>query len=168
MTLRGQCEFAAAALQRCDLRVVFAESCTAGLVSASLAAVPGISAHHCGSAVTYRNDTKARWLGISAAVLEDPGPVSKLVARQMAVGVLERTPEADVSASVTGHLGPDAPAEQDGLVYIALARRNRSTANVEVFRAVEIRLRCPDRLARQQEAAEQVMAVLCDELSEEL
>ena len=110
-------------LERSTTRVVFAESCTGGLVSASLARVPGISEFHCGSAVVYRLDTKTRWLGVSDEMLCDVGAVSAPVAQAMAVGVLERTPEAELSAAITGHLGPNAPADQDGLVFIALARR---------------------------------------------
>lgn len=111
-------------LQGC--RVVFAESCTAGLVSAALSRIPGISSWHCGSAVTYRNDTKHQWLGVSEELLypPGPGPVSEAVARAMALGVLEKTPEAQIAASVTGHLGPNAPIEQDGEVWLAVASRD--------------------------------------------
>ena len=56
-------------LNRNTTRVVFAESCTAGLVSASLAAHPGISRVHCGSSVTYRAQTKSHWLDISPALI---------------------------------------------------------------------------------------------------
>jgi nicotinamide mononucleotide (NMN) deamidase PncC len=41
----------------------------------------------------------------------------------MAAGVLRMTPEADWAASITGHLGPQAPPEFDGIVYICIARR---------------------------------------------
>ncbi|MCA8996651.1 MAG: CinA family protein, partial [Planctomycetaceae bacterium] len=106
--------------------VVFAESCTAGQVSASLSAIPGISEFLCGSAVTYRNGTKAAWLGISSDLLDDPevGPVSAIVAEQMCRGALDRTPEADIAVSVTGHLGPGAPAGFDGLIFIGTVRRS--------------------------------------------
>lgn len=110
-------------LMRDDRRIVFAESCTGGLVSAALAGLPGISAHHCGSAVVYRVETKAEWLGISRELLASPGPVSREVAEAMARRVLQRTPEADLSASITGHLGPNAPPEEDGLLFIAVAER---------------------------------------------
>lgn len=126
----------ASLLMQLGRRVVFAESCTGGLVSASLARVPGISEYLCGSAVVYRLDTKARWLGISEALLRDPGPVSAVVARAMALGVLTRTPEADLAASITGHLGPNAPGDQDGLVFIGIVQRNAGAtleSNVEVF-----------------------------------
>lgn len=117
-------------------RIVFAESCTAGLVSASLARVAGISDFHCGSAVVYRYETKTQWLGVSKAMLIDPGPVSEEVARAMAVGVLERTSEAELAAAITGHLGPNAPHSQDGLIYIGIATKTAKEPEVAVFRHV--------------------------------
>src|SRR5688572_6217587 len=107
-------------LQSTGRRLVLAESCTGGLVAATLARVPGISEHLCGSAVVYRAATKSAWLGIDPRLLHDPaiGPVSAEVTRELALAVLEQTPEADLSAGVTGHLGPDAPPALDGVVYI--------------------------------------------------
>ncbi len=106
-------------------RIVFAESCTGGLVSNALTRIAGISEWLCGSAVVYRIETKAEWLGIGRDVLQKPGPVSRVVATLMAEGVLAKTPEADLAASVTGHLGPNAPARQDGLIYVGLSRRSK-------------------------------------------
>ncbi len=123
MDLSAAVQAAAEQLQRTRRRVVFAESCTAGLVSAELATVPGISEFHCGSFVTYRNRSKQDWLGVSASLLHAPGPVSEQVARQMATGALARTTEANLALSVTGHLGPHAPQPLDGLVFIGIARR---------------------------------------------
>ena len=112
-------------LREADKRVAFAESCTGGLVAASLAQIPGISDHLCGSSVVYRTATKTAWLGVDPALLDDPaiGPVSAEVTRALALAVLERTPEADLSAAVTGHLGPNAPPELDGVVYVAVTER---------------------------------------------
>jgi len=134
-----------------NVRVVFAESCTAGLAAATLAAVPGISAYLCGSAVTYRERTKQDWLGVSAEDLARYTAVSEPVARQMAAGVLENTVEADFSASITGHLGPDAPVEQDGVIYVAVARRQRET--VRVNSVERVLLATSTRGERQREAA---------------
>ncbi len=113
----------ATGLRKNGLKIVFAESCTAGLVSATLARIPGISEHHCGSAVVYRLDTKHRWLDVPEALLLDPGAVSREVAEALARGVLQKTPEADVAAAITGHLGPNAPTEMDGLIWMAVAVR---------------------------------------------
>lgn len=118
-------------LEARQLKIVFAESCTGGLVSASLTRIPGISEWLCGSAVVYQVETKAGWLGIPRAVLSDPGPVSRRVASQMAENVLAKTPQADVAVSVTGHLGPDAPQRQDGLLYVAVAVRRRTSRTIQ-------------------------------------
>lgn len=117
-------------LRKTDRKVVLAESCTAGLIAATLSRVPGISEFLCGSFVTYRNASKSVWLNVSADDLDSPevGPVSATVARQMAHGALAETPEADVAVSVTGHLGPGSPPEFDGVAYTAIQARNSTTA----------------------------------------
>jgi len=104
-------------------RVVFAESCTAGWVAALLSAEPGISAHLCGSLVTYRESCKQAWLGVEEPVLREHSAVSAPVTRQMALGALARSQEAMWSVAVTGHVGPGAPADLDGVCFMAIARR---------------------------------------------
>lgn len=153
-------------------RVVFAESCTAGLVSAVLARIPGISEFHCGSAVVYRIPTKAAWLGVPESILQDPGPVSDVVARAMVTGVLSQTPEADLAAAITGHLGPLAPVDQDGLVYVGVGWRSAQAAQVAVQRYVlpavpdtqEISGADSLREWRQWKAAELVLQAVLDAL----
>lgn len=113
-------------LEQSNLKVVFAESCTAGRIAATLSKIPGISASLCGSFVTYRNASKNQWLDVRQDDLNSPqiGPVSETVARQMAIGALDSTPEADVAVSITGHLGPNAPEELDGVAYSAIYFRD--------------------------------------------
>jgi PncC family amidohydrolase len=139
-------------------QLVLAESCTAGLVVASLGVVPGISRHLCGSAVVYQESTKAAWLGVPEALFASPGVVSADVAAAMTAGALARTPHANLAAAVTGHLGPGAPSDLDGVIYVAVQFRgegptvmcHRLTTGVE-----------PDavraRRERQREAAELVL-----------
>ena len=164
-------------LESKNLKIVFAESCTGGLVSAALTQVPGISSYHCGSAVVYQVATKTQWLGISRDLLDDPGPVSREVAVEMAGGVLRKTPQADLAASVTGHLGPDAPENQDGLIYVAVVVRESSQQ--KPFIQVKEKWLSEDedettqktreehRLSRQQAAARFVLATVCDVLNGE-
>lgn len=157
-TLPAEARRLARLLRKLDQKVVFAESCTGGLVAATLATVPGISEFLCGSAVTYRNETKHQWLQVSNDKLTRPGPVSAIVAREMAEGVLLMTREANWSASVTGHLGPHAPKRLDGLVYIGIACRTasgvvRTTASRMVLNSVT-------RTSRQREAASLVLQQL--------
>jgi PncC family amidohydrolase len=137
------------------IRVVFAESCTAGLVAATLARVPGISKWLCGSAVTYCEATKQAWLDVPKELIEQFSAESKQVTRAMAIGVLEKTPEADLAAAVTGHLGPDAPAEADGAIFVAVARRESSRLAVTAVN--RFTLTSQSRTERQGEAAALVL-----------
>ncbi|MEZ6056106.1 MAG: nicotinamide-nucleotide amidohydrolase family protein [Planctomycetaceae bacterium] len=110
------------------MKITVAESCTSGLVAAELGRVPGASRWFCGSAVVYRNQTKTDWLGVPKELLDDPqiGPVSEPVAAAMCEGLLRRTSEANWAFSITGHLGPNAPAGLDGILFIASQPRNGS------------------------------------------
>lgn len=102
-------------------QLVLAESCTAGLAAARLGSVPGISAHFCGSAVVYQEGTKQDWLDLPADLLADHGAVSEPVALQMAARALGQTGAATLAVSITGHLGPAAPAQLDGQVFVGMA-----------------------------------------------
>jgi len=103
------------------------------------------------------------YLGVPADVLKNPGPVSKVVAELMVRGVLEKTPEADFAAAVTGHLGPNAPPKLDGLVFAAVTRRSGGET-----KAIKVRrMLCQpndSRARRQRWAAEQVLEFLGEEL----
>lgn len=161
MSLSQEARQLAQLLRQRHTRLVLAESCTGGLVAASLARVPGVSDYLCGSAVTYRNDTKHQWLAIPASTLAKPGPVSAVVARLMAENNLVRTPEADWSASITGHLGPRAPKGLDGVVYIGLAWRAHNGVKKPVrVSARKHQLVALTRVARQREAASLVLQTL--------
>jgi PncC family amidohydrolase len=165
MSLLSAARRVARLLQQANHKIVFAESCTAGLVSASLSRVAGISAWHCGGMITYRNETKTAYLGIEPKVLKQPGPVSERVARQMAEAVLERTPEATIAASITGHLGPHAPPKLDGLVYLAIAFRYSDGDEVTAFKLLlSSQL---DRGERQRLAAQTLLTLVGDLLAAE-
>jgi nicotinamide-nucleotide amidase len=168
MSISSAAHRVARLLKTADCKVVFAESCTGGLVSGSLTKIPGISKYHCGGVVVYRNQTKTAHLGIPAGILDDPGPVSREVTQLMAVRVLERTPEADVAAAVTGHLGPGAPPKLDGLIFIAVAWRGRLSSVSKIPTVNVKQLRCKkgaSRVPRQRWVVEQVLEFLADELA---
>ncbi|MFH5923747.1 CinA family protein [Roseomonas xinghualingensis] len=115
-------------LRQRSLTIATAESCTGGLVSAALTAVPGSSDVVLGGLVTYSNAMKMRFLDVPEAVLSDVGAVSEECARQMALGALRET-GADLAVSTTGIAGPGggSAAKPVGLVFIGMAQRDGST-----------------------------------------
>ncbi|MFQ5503516.1 MAG: CinA family nicotinamide mononucleotide deamidase-related protein [Planctomycetota bacterium] len=118
---RGELEdFLVAELVERNLTVALAESCTAGLVTARLGRVPGVSAVLLEGLVSYANASKTRLLGVSEELLEQHGAVSEAAARAMAQGVA-RASGARLGASVTGVAGPTGgtAAKPVGLVWLA-------------------------------------------------
>lgn len=111
-----------AAAQGCMLAT--AESCTGGLISSCLTAVPGSSAVFLCGFVTYANEAKTRLLGVPSAAIEELGAVSDVVAAAMAEGAVAHS-GADLAVSVTGVAGPGGGTKDKpvGLVYLSLAER---------------------------------------------
>lgn len=143
-----------------QLKVVIAESCTAGEVASQIGRVPGASRWWCGSCVTYRSQTKHSWLAIGASELKRFSAESPETTSAMVHHVLRMTPEADVAGAITGHLGPDAPVELDGLVFTAVGGRGPSR------RTGRHRLTAATRRRRQIEAAHLLLDEIVAYLSE--
>ncbi len=101
------------------LKISFAESCTGGMLSARLVNVSGSSAVFDESIITYSNDAKEKYLGVSRSSLVTYGSVSEEVAIEMARGIAKCS-NADIGVSITGIAGPTGgtPEKPVGLVYI--------------------------------------------------
>ncbi len=110
------------------LRIATAESCTGGLIAATLTAIAGSSDVVDRGFVTYSNAAKTALVGVPEAVIEAVGAVSEQVARLMAQGALARS-EADLAVSVTGVAGPGGGSAEKpvGLVWFGCARAGRET-----------------------------------------
>ena len=118
-------------LERCrkaGIKLATAESCTGGLIAATLTEIAGSSDVVERGFITYSNAAKAELLAVSEQALSTHGAVSEPVARQMAEGALQRA-HADIAVSVTGIAGPGGgtPTKPVGLVHLACAARDRDT-----------------------------------------
>jgi nicotinamide-nucleotide amidase len=112
--------------------IATAESCTGGLIAATLASVPGASAALERGFVTYTNQAKIEMLSVDADLIAAKGAVSREVALAMAEGALAHSP-ADISVAVTGIAGPGGgtAAKPVGLVHLAAARRGGAVLHEE-------------------------------------
>ena len=102
--------------------VAIAESCTGGLVAATITEVPGSSGYFRGGVVAYSNEAKAALLDVPGAALDAHGAVSAQVAKSLAEGARARF-ASTLAVSVTGVAGPDGGSEEKpvGLTYVGLA-----------------------------------------------
>ncbi|MEC9345205.1 MAG: CinA family protein [Pseudomonadota bacterium] len=118
-----------------NLMLATAESCTGGLIAATLTEVAGSSDVVERGFVTYSNDAKHDLLAVPDAMLERYGAVSEPVAIAMAEGAL-RNSRAHVTISVTGVAGPGGgtPTKPVGLVHFGCAMRGQPTVHArQVF-----------------------------------
>jgi nicotinamide-nucleotide amidase len=125
-------------------KVVLAESCTGGLVTAALTEIAGSSAVLERGFVTYSNEAKHEMLGVSTDLIDMFGAVSVAVAWSMAQGALKHS-RADVAVAITGVAGPDGGSEQKpvGTVVFAKAERGENpeavNAELKVFETAKTR-----------------------------
>lgn len=113
---------AAAYLRRHELVVATAESCTAGLIAASLAEAPGAGKVLECAFVVYDPSAKRRCLGVPAEVLERHNLTSEPVALAMAAGAL-RSSDAGLAISNTGVADGTDPDVEAGTQCFAWAFR---------------------------------------------
>lgn len=157
--LDRQAEGAMRRLCEKKLTVATAESCTGGLLASLLTDIEGCGHGFDRGFVTYSQEAKEELLGLPAKLTEQNDAVTAEVATAMAEGALRRC-EADIALSVTGFAGPPAPGKEEGLVFMASARRGGETSVEERhFGAIG---RGPVRI----EALKVLIGMLCEAIDE--
>jgi PncC family amidohydrolase len=103
------------------MTVTAAESCTGGLIAATIVDVPGASNVLRESYVTYAVSSKEKLLGVSPGTVAVHTVVSAEVAEEMAKGAA-KSAGADLAISVTGYAGPDGGEDGTpaGTVFIGV------------------------------------------------
>jgi nicotinamide-nucleotide amidase len=115
-----------AACRAGQIRLAIAESCTGGLIAATLTAIAGSSDVVDRGFVPYSNEAKHDLLGVPMELIARHGAVSEEVARAMAEGALARS-RASIAISVTGVAGPGGGSVEKpvGMVCLGLAQRGQ-------------------------------------------
>lgn len=117
-----------------NLKIAVAESCTGGMVSASLINYPGISSVFMEGCVTYSNEAKMKSLGVKKETLDVYGAVSDKCAKEMASGVAARY-NTNVGIATTGIAGPGGGTDEKpvGLVYFGIYINGKVISKKYVF-----------------------------------
>jgi PncC family amidohydrolase len=101
-----------------DVRIVCAESLTAGLMFSTLVDIPFFGWNKYGSFVVYDTDAKIKLLGVNTLDV-----YTHECAKQMAIGALKNS-DASFAISVTGNASPDQKSgniDKIGEVFIGIA-----------------------------------------------
>ena len=146
-------------LKKNEYFITTAESCTGGMIAATLINVPGMSSYYKEGYITYSNEAKMKLLQVEAEVLDKYGAVSKQVASQMAEGSAE-VADSEVSVASTGIAGPDGGTDQKpvGLVYLSCYVEGKITVTENYFTG--------DRQEIRRQATEKALQLVLDCLKE--
>ncbi|MCV6577458.1 MAG: CinA family protein [Cohaesibacter sp.] len=115
--------------------IATAESCTAGLIAATLTEVAGSSAVLDRGFVTYSNQAKTEMLSVPQETLLEHGAVSQATAKAMARGAIANSC-ATLSIAVTGIAGPGGGSADKpvGLVHFGIATISDLGHDVQIFK----------------------------------
>ena len=103
-----------------DWRLSTAESCTGGLVSASLTQLAGSSNWFERGYVTYSNEAKSEDIGVESHLIEAHGAVSEQVAKAMAIGA-KQSSNSNMALSITGIAGPTGGSKEKPVGTVCFA-----------------------------------------------
>ena len=120
--------------------IVFAESCTGGLLSSTITAVPGSSEVFKGGIIAYSNEIKNTLLNVSMDLIEKHGAVSEEVARSMAIGAKIHL-NSTWAISISGIAGPKGGTQEKpvGLIYFAIAGPDKTIIFKKMFNSIRNR-----------------------------
>ncbi|MBN1914110.1 MAG: CinA family protein [Candidatus Omnitrophica bacterium] len=107
--------------------LAIAESCSGGLLSSLLTAIPGSSGYFILGLVTYSNSAKESVLKIPRRIISEKGAVSAQVASLMSERV-RKIAKSDFSIGITGIAGPSGgtPEKPVGTVFISVSSAKKS------------------------------------------
>jgi len=117
-------------LKKKKLKISLAESCTGGLLSASITSIKGSSKVFTMGLVTYSNQSKITILKIPKKIIQKYGAVSVQCCLSM-VKNLSKISKSKICISITGIAGPKGGTniKPIGLVYIGIKIRKKIFIN---------------------------------------
>ena len=117
------------------LKISFAESCTGGVLAASVTSINGASKVFNIGLITYSNQAKINILKVNKNIIKKYGAVSAECCEAM-VKNLTRISKAQINVSVTGIAGPNGGTKSKpvGLVYIGVKKSNKIVITKNIFK----------------------------------
>jgi len=116
-------------------KISFAESCTGGLLSSSIASVSGSSKVFTLGLVTYSNQSKISILKVSKNIIIKHGAVSYETCLAM-VKNINKISKTNISVSITGIAGPKGGSKEKpvGLVFVGIKKGNKTIVKKYLFK----------------------------------
>ena len=117
-------------LDKQNLTISIAESCSGGLASDLITNISGSSKIFKGSIVSYSNESKISLLNVSKESIQKFGAVSNQVAKEMAIGVRKKF-NTDIGLSITGIAGPTGESKDKPVGFTCFGISNKRNTFVK-------------------------------------
>ena len=104
-----------------NTKLLTAESCTGGLLSANITGIAGSSAVFSYGIITYSNESKRKFLNVDDKTLKSHGAVSFETVREMLAGLCDLAKSKTLTIAISGVAGPSGSESKPvGLVFIGV------------------------------------------------
>ena len=114
--------------QQEKLKLLTAESCTGGLLSANITGIAGSSAVFSYGFICYSNQSKRKFLNVNDEILNSYGAVSFETVKQMLSGLCYQAKSKTLTIAISGVAGPSGSESKPvGLVFIGVKISSNNT-----------------------------------------
>ena len=104
-----------------NIKLITAESCTGGLLSANITGIAGTSAVFSYGIICYSNESKIKFLNVDDKTLESHGAVSFETVKEMLAGLCTHAESETLTIAISGVAGPSGSESKPvGLVFIGV------------------------------------------------
>ena len=102
-------------------KLLTAESCTGGLLSANITGIAGSSSVFSYGFICYSNESKKKFLNVNENVINTFGAVSYETVEQMLIGLCTQATSKTLAVAISGVAGPNGSESKPvGLVFIGV------------------------------------------------
>ncbi len=114
-----------------NIKLLTAESCTGGLLSANITQVPGSSNVFLYGFICYSNESKRKFLNVSYKTINSYGAVSYETVKQMLAGLCNQAKSKTLTIAISGIAGPSkSESKPVGLVFIGVKISSYKTKKI--------------------------------------
>ncbi len=111
-----------------NIKLMTAESCTGGLLSANITGIAGSSAVFSYGIICYSNESKRKLLNVADKTLKSHGAVSLETVREMLAGLCTQAESKTLTIAISGVAGPSgSESKAVGLVFIGVKISSNDT-----------------------------------------
>ena len=111
-----------------NVKLITAESCTGGLLSANITGIAGSSAVFSYGIICYSNESKIKFLNVDDKTLKSHGAVSVETVREMLAGLCTHAESKTLTIAISGVAGPSGSESKPvGLVFIGIKISSQKT-----------------------------------------